>query len=136
VDPEGLDGTYGVLRGLPDAGAPLDVLAMVLTDGSSCQERRWLIDNRMADEPLALLDLAYFLHLMKLHGEQLADVVVAWVAPAGWSPLRERLAQQLPFRFRHFEKIDEAHHWLQAQPEGFPYEASLGEETEPRDRTD
>ena len=72
----------------------------------------------MADEPLALGDLAQFLELMKVHSEQLSDLIVAWVAPARWSPMRERLAQQLPFRFRRFEKIGKAHRWLRAQPEG------------------
>jgi len=121
VDPEGMDVAYGVLRGLPDAGAPLRVLGMALTAGSSCRQRRWLIDNRMVDEPLALVDLAGFIDLMRAHSERLSGVIVAWVAPAGWSPLRERLVQRLPFRFRHFEKIDEAHHWLQTQPEGSRY---------------
>jgi hypothetical protein len=118
VDPEGVDATYGILRGLPDASAPLHVLALVLTAGTPCEQRRWLIDNRMADGPLALLDLARFLNLMKVHGEQLGDVIVAWVAPAGWSPLREWMAQQLPFPFRRFEKIGEALHWLEAQADG------------------
>lgn len=117
VDPEGVDVSYGILRGLPDAGAPLHLLGMVLIAGSSCQQRKWLIDNRMADKPLPLMDLAAFLDLMRVHGEELADVCVAWVAPARWTPLRERLARQLPFRFRRFAKIDKAQRWLQAQPE-------------------
>jgi hypothetical protein len=115
MDPEGAAPLYGILRGLPDASAPLQLLAEVLTDGYSCPQRRWLIDNRMADEPLALIDLARFLDLTRVHGEKLADVCVAWVAPASWTPLREGLAQQLPFQFRHFEKIDEAQRWLQTQ---------------------
>ena len=118
VDPEGVEPLYGILRGLPDAGAPLHLLGVVLTEGYSCPQRRWLIDNRMADGPLALGDLARFLEITKLHSEKLADVCVAWVAPAGWSPLRERLAQQLPLEFRHFEKIREAQRWLQTQAEG------------------
>jgi hypothetical protein len=117
VDPERVEVTYGVLRGLPDAGAPLQLLGTVLTGGHSCRQRRWLIDNRMADGPLALMDLAEFLDLMRVHSEKLADVCVAWVAPARWTPLRECLAQQLPFRFRRFEKIDKAQRWLQAQPD-------------------
>jgi len=118
VDPEGVEPLYGILRGLPDAGAPLHLLGVVLTDGYSCAQRRWLIDNRMADEPLALMDLARFLSITRAHSEKLADVCVAWVAPARWTPLRERLAQQLPFPFRRFEKIDKAHCWLQTQVEG------------------
>ena len=55
---------------------------------------------------------------MTVHSERLSDVIVAWVAPARWSPLREWMAQQLPFPFRRFEKVDEALRWLQAQPEG------------------
>jgi hypothetical protein len=118
VDPEAVELTHGVLRGLPDASAPLHLLGTVLTAGNSCQQRKWLIDNRMADEPLALVDLTRFLDLMRLHSEQISDVIVAWVAPAHWRPLRECLAQQLPFQFRRFKKIDKAQRWLQAQPEG------------------
>ena len=117
VDPDGADVTYGVLRGLPDASAPLHLLGTVLTAGNSCRQQKWLIDNRMADEPLPLMELAQFLDLMRVHGEKLVDVRVAWVAPAHWTPLRESLARQLPFPFRRFEKIDEALRWLQAQPE-------------------
>ena len=113
VDPEGVEPLYGVLRGLPDAGAPLHLLGVVLTDGYSCPQRRWLVDNRMAEGPLALMDLARFLDITKVHSEKLADLCVAWVAPARWTARRERLAQQLPFQFRHFEKIDEAQRWLQ-----------------------
>ncbi|GAG26636.1 unnamed protein product [marine sediment metagenome] len=118
VDPEGVEPLYGVLRGLPDAGAPLHLLGVVLTDGYSCPQRRWLIDNRMAGEPLSLTDLARFLNITKVHSEKLADVCVAWVAPARWNPLREWLAQQLPFQFRRFKKIDRAQRWLQTQAEG------------------
>lgn len=118
VDPEGVEPLYGILRGLPDAGAPLHLLGVVLTDGYSCPQRRWLIDNRLADGPLALVDLTHFLEITKLHSEKLADVCVAWVAPARWTSRREWLAQKLPFRFRHFEKLEEAHLWLQARSEG------------------
>ena len=117
MDPQGVESMYGVLRGLPDAGAPLHVLATVLTSGSSCRQRRWLIDNRMADGPVALMDLARFLDITKVHGEKLADVSVAWVAPAHWTPLREWLAQQLPFEFRRFDQIDNAQRRLQTQAE-------------------
>ena len=117
VDPEGVEPVYGILRGLPDAGAPLHLLGVVLTDGYSCPQRRWLIDNRMADEPLALPDLARFLDITRVHSEKLADVCVAWVAPARWTLRREWLAQQLPFRFRHFEKLGKAQRWLQTQAE-------------------
>jgi hypothetical protein len=118
VDPEEGEVPYGVLRGLPDAGAPLHLLGTVLSAGRSCEQRRWLIDNRMADEPVSLRDLAHFVDITRAHGEKLADVCVAWAAPARWSPLREWTVQQLPFRFRRFERLDEALRWLQAQAGG------------------
>ena len=118
VDPESVEPIYGMLRGLPDAGAPLHLLGVVLTDGYSCPQRRWLIDNRMADGPLALADLARFLEITKVNSEKLADVCVAWVAPARWTARREWLSQKLPFRFRRFKKLEKAQRWLQAQAEG------------------
>ena len=118
VDAEGVEPLYGILRGLPDAGAPLHLLGAVLTDGCSCPQRMWLIDNRMADEPLALTDLARFLDITRVHGEKLADVCVAWVAPARWTPRREWLAQKLPFRFRRFKKLGKAQRWLHTQAKG------------------
>jgi hypothetical protein len=118
VDPEGVEPVYGIRRGLPDAGAPLHLLGVVLTDGYSCPQRRWLIDNRMADGPLALVDLTHFLEITKAQSEKLADVCVAWVAPARLTPRREWLAQKLPFRFRRFKKLDKAQRWLQTQAAG------------------
>jgi hypothetical protein len=115
VDPEGLEETYGVLRGLTDAGAPLQLLGTLLTAATSCPQRRWLIDNRMTDEPLALPDMAHFLDLVRLDGERLGDVMVAWVAPAPWDAPRQSMAEQLPFPFRRFAKLDEALCWLEAQ---------------------
>ena len=110
--------TYGILRGWANAGDPLRLLGVVLSVAEFPQQRAWLIDNRMVDEPLALADLAEFVLLASRHSEEFDDVSVAWVAPSPWDPECQRLAQQLSFGFHHFEEIDEAHRWLRVQLRG------------------
>ena len=107
--------TYGVLRGLPNAGDPLRLLGAVLTVDGSCRQRKWLIDNRMVGESLAVEELAEFVRLVGRCVERFEDVSVAWVSPKPWGFERQQLAQQLPFYFRRFEILDEAHCWLSAQ---------------------
>ena len=107
--------TYGVLRGLPNAGDPLRLLGAVLSVEGPCRQRNWLIDNSMVGESLAVEELAEFVRLARLRAERFEDVSVAWVDPTPWGIERQELAGQLPFCFRRFESIDEAHRWLWGQ---------------------
>jgi len=109
---------YGVLRGLPNAGDPLRLLGAVLSVEGPCRQRNWLIDNSMVGESLAVEDLADFVRLVKCRAERFEGVRVAWVDPTPWGFDRQQLAQQLPFCFRRFETIDEAHCWLWGQLKG------------------
>ena len=114
VDREDVDINYGILRGLPNAGDPLRLLGAVLSVEGPPRQSRWLIDNRMVEEPLALNDLAEFVCLAKPRSEQFKDVSVALVAPEPWGLARQQVAQELPFRFRRFGDIEEARRWLLA----------------------
>ena len=107
--------TYGVLRGLPNAGDPLRLLGAVLSVEGPCRQRNWLIDNSMVDESLAVEDLAEFVRLARRRAERFEDVSVAWVSATPWGYDRQELVRELPFRFCHFESIDEAHCWLWGQ---------------------
>jgi hypothetical protein len=103
---------YGMLRGLANAEDPLRLLGAVLTAGQSPEQRRWMIDNRAIDTPLKLEEMAEFVLLAGVRARQLTGASVAWVTSAPWDLTRQQLAQQLPFPFRCFQDIDEAHDWL------------------------
>ena len=108
------DPTIGFARGVSHCGDPLEWIAAHMTRNAPQAQVRWLVDNRRAKSPLALVEVARFANQVKTTPEYFRGLVIAWVDEAPMSPCLRKIVQELPIRFREFSSIDEASDWLDA----------------------
>lgn len=105
---------FGVLRGLSNAGDPLCMLGVLLSDLRASSTRRWIIDNRAVETRLHPDDLEQFLDQILTSSADLRDIAVAWVGSSSWGHAASIIPDTLPFRFEIFEEIGKARDWLKS----------------------
>ena len=102
----------GILRGLGHAGDPLHWIGTIMLEATPRDQRRWIIDNRAARDPLALVELARFANLVRSNPGEFSDVAIAWVGESPMSNCLRTILKSLPLRFCEFDSFDTAYFWL------------------------
>jgi len=106
----------GILRGMGSAGDPLYWIGCLMLDKQTNNQHRWVIDNRDARKPLALVELMRFANQVKSQPERFIDISIAWVAGSSIGPCLRDIAESLPLAFEEFKSFDDAIIWLHEQP--------------------
>ena len=104
----------GILRGGGRPGDALREMGQALCDGLGLEQRRWIIDNRAVEGPLALVDLARFAHLARTHPAEISGLRVAWLSSRRLSNRLRSMIAELPLAFAEFDDFEAARCWLEA----------------------
>jgi hypothetical protein len=103
----------GILRGFGHAGDPLHWLGEIMMAPGKTKQRRWVIDNRAAHCPVALVELARFANQVKANPKQFSNLTIAWVGTCPMSSCLRSILSSLPLTFHEFDSFDAALYWLQ-----------------------